>query len=197
MPFINYAAREINLKLVYYGPGLSGKTTNIRQIHARAAPERRGALRELETESERTLFFDFLPVTVGTIRGFAIRFHIYSVPGQIFYAASRRLVMRGADGVVFVADSQEARFEANIESWENLGLDLEEHGLTAAPRVIQLNRRDAPTALPLAKLRRALDGGALPAFASVASRGEGVQETLQGVTRLILHGLRGGEVANA
>lgn len=197
MPFINYAAREINLKLVYYGPGLSGKTTNIRQIHARAAPERRGALLELETESERTLFFDFLPVTVGTIRGFSIRFHIYSVPGQIFYAASRRLVMRGADGVVFVADSQEARLEANIESWENLGLDLEEHGLTAAPRVIQLNRRDAPTALPLAKLRRALDGGALPAFASVASRGEGVQETLQGVTRLILHGLRSGEVANA
>lgn len=197
MPFINYAAREINLKLVYYGPGLSGKTTNIRQIHARAAPERRGALLELETESERTLFFDFLPVTVGTIRGFAIRFHIYSVPGQIFYAASRRLVMRGADGVVFVADSQAARLEANIESWENLGLDLEEHGLTAVPRVLQLNRRDAPTALPLAKLRRALDGGALPAFASVASRGEGVQETLQGVTRLILHGLRGGEVASA
>lgn len=197
MPFINYAAKEINLKLVYYGPGLSGKTTNIRQIHARTAPGRRGALLELETESERTLFFDFMPVTIGSIRGFAIRLHIYSVPGQIFYAASRRLVMRGADGVVFVADSQAARLEATVESFENLALDLEAHGLTAVPRVIQLNRRDAPTALPLARLRRALDGGALPAFASVASRDEGVQETLQGITRLVLHGLAGGEAAHA
>lgn len=196
MPFVNYAAREINLKIVYYGPGLSGKTTNIKHLHAKADPQRRGALLQLETESDRTLFFDFMPLTVGTIGGFGVRLHVYSVPGQIFYAASRRLVMRGADGVVFVADSQEPRAEANVESLENLWHDVAEHQIEHVPVVMQYNRRDAPTVMPLARMRKELNPRGLPEFEAIASRGEGVTDTLRAITRLVMAGLRDQRVAS-
>lgn len=196
MLFINYAAREINLKIVYYGPGLSGKTTNVKYIFGKTDPERRGALLRLETDSDRTLFFDFLPLTVGKLGGFSVRFHLYSVPGQIFYAAARKLVMRGADAVVFVADSQEGRFEANIESLENMRADIAEHKLEGVTCAVQYNKRDSPTALPVAALRAALNPDGLPEWEAVASEGAGVFDTLRGVTRLVMTRLRDQRVAS-
>lgn len=196
MLFINYAAREINLKIVYYGPGLSGKTTNVKYIFAKTDPERRGALLRLETESDRTLFFDFLPLTVGKVGGFSVRFHLYSVPGQIFYAAARKLVMRGADAVIFVADSQAGRFEANIESLENMRADIAEHGLEGVTCAVQYNKRDSPTALPVGELRAALNLDGLPEWEAVASEGTGVFDTLRGVTRLVMTRLRDQRVAS-
>ena len=196
MLFINYAAREINLKIVYYGPGLSGKTTNVKYIFAKTDPDRRGALLRLETESDRTLFFDFLPLTVGKVGGFSVRFHIYSVPGQIFYAAARKLVMRGADAVIFVADSQAGRFEANIESLENMRADIAEHSLEGVTCAVQYNKRDSPTALPVEELRAALNPGGLPEWEAVASDGTGVFDTLRGVTRLVMTRLRDQRVAS-
>ena len=196
MLFINYAAREINLKIVYYGPGLSGKTTNVKYIFAKTDPDRRGALLRLETESDRTLFFDFLPLTVGKVGGFSVRFHLYSVPGQIFYAAARKLVMRGADAVIFVADSQAGRFEANIESLENMRADIAEHGLEGVTCAVQYNKRDSPTALPVEELRAALNPGGLPEWEAVASDGTGVFDTLRGVTRLVMTRLRDQRVAS-
>ncbi|WAS92815.1 GTP-binding protein [Nannocystis punicea] len=185
MPFVNYAAKEINLKLVYYGPGLSGKTENAKWIHRKTDPERRGALLQLTTDSERTLFFDFMPLTLGTIRGFRVRVHVYTVPGQIYYAATRKLVMRSADGVVFVADSQEQRMDANVESLDNLHRDVAEHRLDLGDAyVMQYNKRDTPDALPLAELRAALNPAGWPEFAAVAVRGDGVFDTLRAVTRL-------------
>src|SRR5206468_60436 len=150
MTFINYAAREINCKIVYYGPGLGGKTTNLKWIYGRSNPTSRGKLISLATETDRTLFFDFLPLDLGTIRGFRTRFHLYTVPGQVFYDASRKLILKGVDGVVFVADSQAARMEANLESLRNLELNLKEQGydLRIMPYVLQLNKRDLPSALP-------------------------------------------------
>ena len=196
MSFINYAARELNLKIVYYGPGLSGKTTNIKYVFSRSAPDRRGALLQLETESDRTLFFDFLPLTVGKSGGLSVRFHLYSVPGQIFYAAARRLVMRGADAVVFVADSQAARFEANLESLENMRADIAEHHLEAVTCALQYNKRDSPTALPIEALRAALNPGGLPEWEAVASAGTGVFDTLRGVSKLVMTALREQQVAS-
>ncbi|PCC69765.1 hypothetical protein SAMN02745121_04191 [Nannocystis exedens] len=185
MPFVNYAAKEINLKLVYYGPGLSGKTENARWIHRKNDPSRRGALLHLNTDSERTLFFDFMPLTLGTIGGFRLRVHVYTVPGQIHYAATRKLVMRSADGVVFVADSQETRMEANCESLDNLHRDVAEHRLELGDAyIMQYNKRDTPAALPVAELRAALNPAGWPEFEAVAIRGDGVFDTLRAVTRL-------------
>ena len=161
MSFINYAAREINCKLVYYGPGLGGKTTNLEHIYGKVAPNTRGKMISLATETERTLFFDFLPVDLGTIRGFKTRFHLYTVPGQVYYNASRKLILKGVDGVVFVADSQIERMEANLESMQNLYDNMTQHGydLTRLPFVIQYNKRDLPNAAPLRELQEALNPG--------------------------------------
>lgn len=196
MLYINYAAKEMNLKIVYYGPGLSGKTANAQWIHQRVEPDRRGALLRLNTESERTLFFDFMPLRVGSINGFSVRLHIYTVPGQIFYAATRRLVMRGADGVVFVADSQESRQEGNLESLENLRLDIAEVADELGDAcVMQYNKRDSPTALPVEALRASLNPDGWPEFEAVAVQGVGVFDTLRAVTRLVMRRLRAPQVA--
>jgi len=161
MSMINYAAREINCKIVYYGPGLGGKTTNLEHIHGKVAPETRGKLISLATETERTLFFDFLPVDLGEIRGFRTRFHLYTVPGQVYYNASRKLILKGVDGVVFVADSQVDRTEANQESMQNLYDNMAEHGydLTRLPFVVQYNKRDLPNAAPVDELEAMLNPG--------------------------------------
>jgi hypothetical protein len=161
MTFINYASREINCKIVYYGPGLCGKTTNIQWIHAQANPAKRGKLVSLATETDRTLFFDFLPLDMGTIKGFKVRFHLYTVPGQVYYNASRKLILKGVDGIVFVADSQIERMEANQEAMQNLYDNMAEYGydLTKMPFVIQYNKRDLPNAAPLADLQAALNPG--------------------------------------
>ena len=161
MSMINYAAREINCKIVYYGPGLGGKTTNLEYVYGKVAPEIRGKLISLATETERTLFFDFLPVELGSIRGFRTRFHLYTVPGQVYYKASRKLILKGVDGVVFVADSQMERMEANLESMHNLYDNMAAYGydLTRLPFVMQYNKRDLPTAAPLAQLQALLNPG--------------------------------------
>jgi signal recognition particle receptor subunit beta len=161
MSMINYASREINCKLVYYGPGLGGKTTNLEHVYQKVAPASRGKMISLATETERTLFFDFLPVDLGTIRGFKVKFHLYTVPGQVYYNASRKLILKGVDGVVFVADSQLERMEANIEAMQNLYDNLAQHGydLTALPFVIQYNKRDLPNAAPIADLQAAVNPG--------------------------------------
>jgi signal recognition particle receptor subunit beta len=195
MAFINYSAREINCKLVYYGPGLCGKTTNLKHIYERTAPQARGKMISLATETERTLFFDFLPLALGEIRGFKTRFHLYTVPGQVFYDASRKLILKGVDGVVFVADSQEERYEANMESLDNLRSNLQEQGLDLdrLPWVIQYNKRDLRSALPVEELRRALNPtGKLLDFEASATPGKGVFETLKALAKLVLQDLRRG-----
>lgn len=161
MSMINYASREINCKLVYYGPGLGGKTTNLEFVYNKVAPGSRGKMISLATETERTLFFDFLPVDLGTIRGFKVKFHLYTVPGQVYYNASRKLILKGVDGVVFVADSQLERMEANIEAMQNLYDNMAQHGydLTKLPFAIQYNKRDLPNAAPIAELQAALNPG--------------------------------------
>jgi mutual gliding-motility protein MglA len=161
MSVINYASREINCKIVYYGPGLGGKTTNLEHVYARVAPDTRGKLISLATENERTLFFDFLPVDLGTIRGFKTRFHLYTVPGQVYYNASRKLILKGVDGVVFVADSQVERQEANVEAMQNLYDNMAEYGydITRMPFVIQYNKRDLPNAAPIDELDQLLNPG--------------------------------------
>ncbi len=161
MSMINYASREINCKIVYYGPGLGGKTTNLEHIYGKVSPDSRGKLISLATETERTLFFDFLPVDLGTIRGFKTRFHLYTVPGQVYYNASRKLILKGVDGVVFVGDSQVERMEANQESMQNLYDNMAEYGydLTKIPFVVQYNKRDLPNAAPLSELQSALNPG--------------------------------------
>jgi mutual gliding-motility protein MglA len=167
---INYASREINCKIVYYGPGLGGKTTNLEHIYGKVKPETRGKLISLATETERTLFFDFLPVDLGTIRGFKTRFHLYTVPGQVYYNASRKLILKNVDGIVFVGDSQAGRMEANLESMQNLYDNMAEYGydLTRMPFVIQYNKRDLPNAAPIADLQAALNPGWEPAEPSRA-----------------------------
>ncbi|MCH7775094.1 MAG: gliding-motility protein MglA [Gemmatimonadetes bacterium] len=161
MSMINYASREINCKLVYYGPGLGGKTTNLEYVFAKVAPEKRGKMVSLATETERTLFFDFLPVDLGTIRGFKTRFHMYTVPGQVYYNASRKLILKGVDGLVFVADSQMDRMEANVESMQNLYDNMAEYGydVTKIPFLIQYNKRDLPNAAPISELQQQLNPG--------------------------------------
>ena len=193
MTFINYAAREINCKLVYYGPGLGGKTTNVQWIYDRSQNGSKGRLISLATEADRTLFFDFMPLELGTIRGFRTRFHLYTVPGQVFYDASRKVILKGVDGVVFVADSQEARFDANLESLRNLQENLAEHGrdLASLPYVLQLNKRDTPTAAPVADLTAALRVNNEAVFEAIAVRGVGVFETLKAAVRGMLVELKG------
>lgn len=192
MTFINYAAREINCKIVYYGPGLGGKTTNIQFIFDRMNQGKKGKLISLATETDRTLFFDFLPIELGTIRGFKTRFHLYTVPGQVFYDASRKLILKGVDGVVFVADSQEARMDANLDSIDNLKSNLSEHGfdLMTLPYALQLNKRDLPTAMPVDVLTRDLRVKDEPVFEAVAPQGKGVFETLKGVIKKVLLDLK-------
>ena len=188
MTFINYAAREINCKIVYYGPGLGGKTSNLKWIYGRSNPTSRGKLISLATETDRTLFFDFLPLDLGTIRGFRTRFHLYTVPGQVFYDASRKLILKGVDGVVFVADSQSARMEANLESLKNLQMNLKEQGydLNKMPYVLQLNKRDTATAVPVEELKRRLGLRNEPVFEAVAQTGGGVFDTLKAIARMVL-----------
>jgi signal recognition particle receptor subunit beta len=194
MSFINYLSREINCKLVYYGPGLCGKTTNLQFIYTKTAPEAKGKMISLATEQERTLFFDFLPISLGEIRGFRTRFHLYTVPGQVFYDASRKLILKGVDGVIFVADSQIERMEANIESMENLRTNLAEQGysLDKIPFVIQYNKRDLPSAAPIEELREALNPNRVPEYEAVAAKGDGVFDTLKAITKLVLTELKKG-----
>ena len=192
MTFINYAAKEINCKIVYYGPGLGGKTTNLQYIYSKTAPDSKGKMISLATETDRTLFFDFLPLDLGTIRGFTTRFHLYTVPGQVFYDASRKLILKGADGVVFVSDSQEERMESNIESIRNLETNLSEHGLDLAslPYALQFNKRDLPNAMPVDEMYRVLNFKREPTFEAVAPKGKGVFDTLKSVAKQILVELR-------
>jgi mutual gliding-motility protein MglA len=188
MSMINYASREINCKIVYYGPGLGGKTTNIEYIYDKVAPSTRGKLISLATETERTLFFDFLPVDLGTIRGFKTRFHLYTVPGQVYYNASRKLILKGVDGVVFVADSQLERQDANLEAMHNLYDNLAEHGLDPRrmPFVIQYNKRDLPNVAAAAELESTLNPTAVPFFEAVATRGVGVFDALKAVSKQVI-----------
>jgi signal recognition particle receptor subunit beta len=192
MTFINYAAREINCKIVYYGPGLGGKTTNLQYIYTKTAPERKGKMISLATEADRTLFFDFLPLDLGTIRGFNTRFHLYTVPGQVFYDASRKLILKGVDGVVFVADSQPERMEANVESIRNLELNLRDHGfdLVTMPLALQFNKRDISGAVPSDEMYRMLNYKREPTFEAVAMDGLGVFDTLKSVAKQVLVELR-------
>ena len=191
MSMINYASREINCKIVYYGPGLCGKTTNLEYVYEKVAPNTRGKLISLATETERTLFFDFLPVDLGAIRGFKTRFHLYTVPGQVYYNASRKLILKGVDGVVFVADSQVERLDANIESMHNLYENLGEYGLDLReiPFVIQYNKRDLPNTSALTELEAQLNPGKVPYYEAVATRGIGVFDTLKAVSKLVIKSL--------
>src|SRR5512139_3105254 len=195
MSFINYSSREINCKIVYYGPGLCGKTTNLQYVYARTSPETKGKLISLSTETDRTLFFDFLPLSLGEIRGFKTRFHLYTVPGQVFYDASRKLILKGVDGLVFVADSQVERMEANVESVENLRINLAEQGynLDTVPYVVQYNKRDLPNAVPVAEMKKALNPRAVPDFEAVASDGAGVFDTLKAIAKLVIMELKKGQ----
>jgi len=192
MSFINYSSREINCKIVYYGPGLCGKTTNLQHIYSKTNPDLKGKMISLATETERTLFFDFLPLALGQIRGFKIRFHLYTVPGQVFYDASRKLILKGVDGVVFVADSQVERMEANVESLENLRVNLAEQGydLDQVTCVMQYNKRDLPNAAPLDEMQRLLNPGGRTEFEASASTGQGVFETLKAAARDVLRDLK-------
>jgi signal recognition particle receptor subunit beta len=192
MTFINYAAKEINCKIVYYGPGLGGKTTNLQHIYNKTAPDRRGKMISLATEADRTLFFDFLPLDLGEIRGFTTRFHLYTVPGQVFYDASRKLILKGVDGVVFVADSQVDRMEANIESIRNLEENLHDHGfdLKEIAYALQFNKRDLPSVMPVDEMYRMLNYKREPTFVGIAPQGVGVFDTLKSVAKQILVELR-------
>lgn len=192
MSFINHMSKEINCKVVYYGPGLCGKTTNLQFIYRRTNPDQKGKLISLATETERTLFFDFLPLALGEIKGFKIRFHLYTVPGQVFYAASRKLILKGVDGIVFVADSQLERMESNMESIDDLRINLAEQGyeLDKLPFTIQYNKRDLPNIVPVEDMDRVLNPRNIPWFEGVAVTGKGVFETLKSVARQVLFELK-------
>jgi hypothetical protein len=194
MSFINYMAREINCKIVYYGPGLCGKTTNLQYIYERTNPDAKGKMISLATETDRTLFFDFLPLALGEIRGFKTRFHLYTVPGQVFYDASRKLILKGVDGVVFVADSQISRMDANQESIENLRYNLAEQGynLDKIPYVIQYNKRDLPEVASVEELRAILNPTNVPDFEGIARTGVGVFDVLKAVAKQVLNELKKG-----
>ena len=195
MSFINYSSREINCKIVFYGPGLCGKTTNLQWIYKKTNPDSKGKMISLATETERTLFFDFLPLALGEIRGFKTRFHLYTVPGQVFYDASRKLILKGVDGVVFVADSQIERMEANIESIENLRLNLSEQGydLDKIPFIIQYNKRDLPNVVQLEEMKKALNPRGVPDYEAVAMDGTGVFDTLKAIAKLVIMELKKGQ----
>ena len=188
MSFLNYSTREINFKIVYYGPGLSGKTTNIKTIYDKVKSDNKGKLVSLATETERTLFFDFFPLDLGTIKGYKVKFHLYTVPGQIYYSSSRKLIMKGVDGIVFVADSQRERFEANIESLQDMLENLKEYNIEfeSLPYVLQLNKRDLPNITPANELISALRKRSEPVVEAMALKGEGVVETLKSISKLIM-----------
>jgi len=192
MALVNHTTREINAKIVYYGPGLCGKTTNIHLIYHRIAPGQRGKLISLATETDRTLFFDFLPVELGTIKNYKVRFHLYTVPGQVFYNATRKLVLKGADGVIFVADSQRYMLDANVESLKNLYDNFDEQGvnLDDFPLVLQFNKRDLPDVMPVEELNAALNPRSVPSFEAVAKTGEGVLKTFTGISKLVLQDMQ-------
>lgn len=195
MTFINYASREINCKIVYYGPGLCGKTTNLQHIYDKSNVGTKGKLISLATETDRTLFFDFLPLELGTVRGFKTRFHLYTVPGQVFYDASRKLILKGVDGVIFVADSQEERMDANIEALDNLVTNLKSQGydFNTIPYVLQFNKRDLPTALPVEEMKKQLCRRNEPIVEACAAKGIGVFETLRAVAKVVLQELNKGQ----
>lgn len=195
MSFINYNAKEIHCKIVYYGPSLGGKTTNVQWIYHNTAEDQKSKLTPLDLETERTLFFDFLPLNVGEIRGYKTRFHLYTVPGQVVYDASRKLILKGLDGVVFVADSQEERMEENLESLRNLELNLQQQGydINKVPLVIQYNKRDLPNALPLPELRARLNKYNATEFEATANDGHGVFESLKSISKSIITVLKGGQ----
>jgi signal recognition particle receptor subunit beta len=194
MSFINHNAKEIHCKIVYYGPSLGGKTTNIQWVYQKTADSQDKKLVALNTDIERTLFFDFLPLNIGEIRGFRTRFHLYTVPGQVVYDASRKLILKGLDGVIFVADSQAERMEENIQSFKNLERNLQAQGydIREIPLVVQYNKRDLPSALPLSQMRLELNPYNSPEFEAVANEGRGVFESLNTVSKAILHILKGG-----
>lgn len=193
MSFINYSTREINCKIVYYGPGLCGKTANLQYIYDKTDPNLKGKMISLATETDRTLFFDFMPLKLGEIKGFKVRFHLYTVPGQVFYDASRKLILKGADGVVFVADSQMDRMDANLDSFDNLRDNLKEHGydLDTIPLVLQYNKRDLPDILPVKELEEALNFRGVKSFEAIAIKGVGVFETLKQIAKEIIIKLKG------
>jgi mutual gliding-motility protein MglA len=195
MSFINYSTKEVNCKIVYVGTGLSGKTTNVQFIYEQTAQDLRGKFFAGNTENERTLFFDFLPLGVGDVRGYKTRFHLYTIPGQTFYEVSQQFILKGVDGVVFVVDSQAERMESNLESFEILTRNLERQGYDPGklPLVFQYNKRDLPSALPVKELEQTFNPGRKPSFEAVASRGDGVMETLQSVTQWVIRELKGGE----
>ncbi len=194
MSFVNYHTKEINCKIVYYGPGLGGKTTNIQYIYQKTSAQNKGQMITLNTENERTLFFDFLPLDLGEIRGFKTRFHLYTVPGQVFYEASRKLILRGVDGLVFVADSQVERMEANLESYHGLEKNLTDQGydVSKVPAVMQWNKRDLPNIVPVEDLQMQLNKRKFPAFEATAVSGEGVFETLKMISKSVLLNIKGG-----
>ncbi len=184
--FINRRLRQLNLKIVYYGPAMSGKTTNLILIHKRANPDVRGELVSLKTNEDRTIFFDYMQMELGKIGGLTPNFHLYTVPGQVYYAATRKLVLRGADGVVFVVDSQAGRLKDNLESWDNMKRHLHELGLENIPVVVQFNKQDLPGAAPVPMLRQFIDVGDYPLFAASAIQGVGVFDTLKAVITSVL-----------
>jgi signal recognition particle receptor subunit beta len=194
MPLVNHSRKELHLKLVYYGPGLGGKTTNLEYIHGQTKPQNRGKLISLKTEAERTLFFDLLPVDLGNFRGYRVRIHLCTVPGQIALDSTRQLVLRHVDGVVFVVDSQATRIEANVDSIRNLETNLRKQGddPDVMPLVVQYNKRDLPNAIPMAELEEALNPTKVPSFEAVAPKGVGVFDTLKAVAKLVLTELRKG-----
>ena len=193
MSFVNAHTKEVNCKIVYYGPGLGGKTTNIQCVYQRTTSGSKGQMVTINTENERTLFFDFLPLDLGVIRGFQTRFHLYTVPGQVFYEASRKLILRGVDGIIFVADSQVERMEENIESFKSLESNLIELGLDPEkmPLVMQWNKRDLPNAVAVSLLEEKLNKYKAPSFEAIASKGEGVFDSLKSVSKYILMNIRG------
>lgn len=194
MSFINYNAKEIHCKVVYYGPSLGGKTTNMQWIYAQTNPEMKSDLEKSETQTERTLFFDFLPIQMGEIQGFKTRLHLYTVPGQVVYDASRKLILKGLDGIIFVADSQKERMEENIESIKNLKTNLDQQGynIQEIPLIIQYNKRDLPNAASMGELRKALNMYNAPEFEATANQGVGVLESLKTVSKSIITVLKGG-----
>jgi signal recognition particle receptor subunit beta len=196
MSFINNTAKEIHCKLVYYGPSLGGKTTNVQWVYQKTKTDQKSKLIALNTENERTLFFDFLPLFIGEIRGFTTKFHLYTVPGQVVYDASRKLIMKGLDGVIFVADSQAERWEENIESMNNLETNLQQQGydIRQVPLVIQYNKRDLSNVSPIQDMRKALNRYNATEFEAIATQGIGVFESLKTVSKSIISVLKGGDL---
>ncbi len=194
MSFVNYHSKEVNCKIVYYGPGLGGKTTNIQHVYKKTSGDSKGKMVSLNTDNERTIFFDFLPLDLGEIRGFRTRFHLYTVPGQVFYESSRKLILRGVDGIVFVADSQVERMEDNVASLKSLIDNLEDHGydVSTIPLIMQWNKRDLPNIVSVEEMSNILNKYDSPEFSAQAVSGEGVFETLKMASKLVLMNLKSG-----